>query len=394
MNRRRARASSSALSGAELYETLGDSQAARADLLALDSPAARYNAAILAHQDTNPLRVSLEDKPRNRMIVAYNDGLLLFGKGEYLESLKVCSQYVLTAQAKPDEEHVLSRMGFLWIECVLALHLGRINLQQLKEWGIPSVPAVFAWLDSFDSDKDPQFKFLLALYKSRVDLTEVQDEAKIRSAKKELKSAMEVLQHRLRSSVDNNSVVSSQNSEGGSSTYPQQDFQQHPTGSIVIQKMNQSALSLKAHLEVLKENTKKALVLCQQAAESTVEPESFEAIQRNNLGIVYNSIAKRQLAMHALSKGLQMPPLPPYAADGTVRPDNTLRMLYNSSICAWSNGNYHTCYECLAACVGQSKIYDQPKCWIRMAEACIAIFHDLNKNAEQQMPLRALEVDG
>ena len=98
-------------------------------------------------------------------------------------------------------------------------------------------------------------------------------------------SIQEVFQHKLRPSFggDSGSVVSSAASEENTATNPmiqdnQNHFQTTPSGSIVLQKHNQAALSLKANLEQLKGNTKKSLILCSEALSAAKSDWTYQVL--------------------------------------------------------------------------------------------------------------------
>ena len=399
------------VSSYQLYEIQGDSSAALASFLE-DKPtfATKYNSILLNHivnpppkgEDIMPKLQSLENeflekvnasdqstsarkRKRNELILAYNRALVLHSIGSHKECLDLCIQKIarmIHSKKKVSEEqaHVTSRIGLLLIESFLALCMGKIDDSVCKQYNLYPISIVTDWLEMFNAEKDLQLKFLISLYKSRLDLSQLEDgkhsDANIRSARKELKSSMEVFQHRLRTSFgDTVSVVSSTNSEENSTTTNNQD-QQQALQSIVLQKHHQAALTLKAHLEQLKANTKKSLILCSEALNATQTFEEYEAIHCNNLAVIYETNNKRQLALHALAKVLSRSQNGPnFYSDGTVRPYCTLPLLYNSAICALNTGNFASAYECMATCIVQSEHFQrQPRCWLRLAEACIGLY--------------------
>lgn len=346
--------------------------------------------------------LSTRKRRRNDMILAYNKGLVMFTHGNVKDCINVCRdnlEGLVQRQQKPADDFavVSSRTAFLLFECLLHLatgHQSAIEIQ--KKLSLPSTSAILSWLETFDTDRDPQLKFQLSLYKTRLELAErdhAKFDARIRSSRKELKSAMEVFQHKLRAAygADTASVVSSANSEenmsAASTTYHETNQPHQPQqamGSIVLQRFNQSALNLKASLETMKGNVKKSLILCSEAYSATVENGDYEAIHSNNLGLVYETNDKRHLALHVLSKGLHNSTLSCFKKDGTASPSQTLSILYNSALCALRAGNYIAAYECMASCVARSPAFDNPTCWLRMAEACLGVYHALDSKTNRQ----------
>jgi hypothetical protein len=336
--------------------------------------------------------LSTRKRRRNDMILAYNKGLVMFTYGNVKECLNVCMESLgslLERQQKPAEDlaEVCSRTAFLMFECVLHLATGRRSIVEIQQnLNLPSLSEMVVWLDTFDTDRDPQLKFQLSLYKTRLELAERDHskfDSRVRSSRKELKSAMEIFQHKLRSAYgDSASVVSSANSEenmsAASTTYQETNQPHQPQqalGSIVLQRFNQSALNLKAGLETMKGNVKKSLILCSEAYSASVENADYESIHCNNLGLVYETNDKCHLALHVLSKALHHSTVSTFKQDGTASPSHQLAILYNSALCALRAGNHIAAYECMASCVSQSSAFDNAECWLRMAEACLGVYH-------------------
>lgn len=384
------------LSSYELYQLQGDVNAALEALT--QSNASTYNRKILTflrapNDDLLPDGLDLYDgkdtvlgvrkKRRNELVAIYNRALILFTQGNAHEAARLCTeQWTLlheqTTSTLPKELiEVSSRVAFLLLECLLLFTAGMIDTASAD---VPPAESILDWLDGLDAERDPQFKFLLHLYKSRVDLAYIIDnkhsDAKIRSSRKELKQAMDVFQHKLRASfgAETGSVVSSNNSEENMSL-PYEPQASTPS-SIVLQKHNQSGLSLKANSEQLKGNTKKSLILCNEALTAAAEDPSYIAVHENNLAVVYETIGRRHLALHALSKSLRAKSDDiSFYSDGTARPDHTLLVLHNTAICALQARHFQSAYECMATAVSRSRIFsERPRCWLRMAEACIGMF--------------------
>lgn len=353
--------------------------------------------------------LSKRQQERNQWIMTFNRALILYSSGDHQGCIDICTSFLSplipsdpklsTRSSPPEISHVSCRMALLLLECLLKKATGR-NI------GIPtadgsngfslSASTIVDWIEHTYSsvDDDPEMKFLLSLYKSRVDLAQLDKQGKhqdsnVRSARKELKSAMEVFQHKLRSSSgEAGSVVSSANSEeNAASVGAASDFQQQPPpnpSSTVLQKYNQAALLLKAHLEQLKGNAKKSLILCSEA-QMAHRFEQDNPIHANNLAVVYESNGKRHLALHSLTKALRSSAAvsssqPTFLAsyfhsDGTARPDDTLLLLHNCAICALQANRYLTAYECLAACISNnSQVFAvRPRTWLRLAEACVGL---------------------
>jgi len=212
------------------------------------------------------------------------------------------------------------------------------------------------------ADDDPQLKFLWSLYKSRLDFFQRDSnngklvDSSIRSARKELKTAMEIFQHKLLKEGGTGGVTNESGSlasstsagvngtgtgTGGTGTTDGNNNNNNnhyvqPAMSRDLQAMNRAALNLKANTELLKGNVKKSLILCSEALSSVSEQNPggdesnnnhnnsnnnsqnddddddddykakayYDAIHQNNLALVYEASGKSYLALHALSKAI------------------------------------------------------------------------------------------
>jgi len=392
-------------------------------------------------------------------ILAYNRGLVLLSNGNTEQSIRELWSYLKTvvnsqssssSQQEQPPLDVACYMGFLILEGILTLFPTRMYgdriLENTKSGNTTSeddvdlrlLDKVLAWLtETIELTKpsqpqqpasDPQLKFLLNLYQSRVNFFErttsdgsIRDKH-MRLARKELKQAMEIFQHKLRPERADTSSLASIIS-GGSSTneattaltqQSEQDSSQRatspspPSGGLssvksnannqfsrILQAQNQSALNLKANAEQLKGNVKKSLVLCGEAQTSFHGEGSsggsgsscrnyYEAIHQNNLGIVYESSGKPYLALHAFSKAARATTENSYdntgnnnsnfESDGTACPDVTLHILNNAALCAIKSRNYRAAYESYAIGLATSTIWrKRPRVWLRLSEACIGL---------------------
>ena len=406
------------LVGADLYEVLGDPQGALSSMRSnkasrsSGSPNDVYNQLLLSHlvsvKDSSvtagDLAVKLEEfdtqqqtaandkrnappsarkRKRRDWILAYNRALALHAAGNAKGSIELCLEklkpVILNSQnVSEDLINVYSHMAFLFLEGIITSSVGcHEGIEQVDREVTSS--RIVAWLDTLDLEKEPQVKFLLALYKSRLEFQERDGsgrivDQKIRSARKELKQAMEIFQHKLKTSSGDLASVDSSFSEENIQSSGSPSQQQAPM-SRILQRQNQAALNLKANTEQLKGNIKKSLILCgeAQAAVSEEENSSYAALHASNLANIYETNGRRHLALHMMGKALRSnPPSAPFDPDGTAKPDQTLKILYNASIASAQAQNYVAAYECMATCVRHSGVMSKrPRCWLRLAEACI-----------------------
>mmetsp|Transcript_29040 Transcript_29040/g.68259 ORF Transcript_29040/g.68259 Transcript_29040/m.68259 type:complete len:816 (+) Transcript_29040:251-2698(+) len=301
---------------------------------------------------------------------------------------------------------------------------------------------------SYANGPDPQLKFLLSLYQSRVNFFErtTEDVATrdkhMRSARKELKQAMEIFQHKLRPERSDTSSVGTFSSyseevaaatggnghgnDGKQSPVPLRGTSPSPgmgssnknnnNLSRILQGQNQAALNLKANAEQLKGNLKKSLILCGEAQSfnkhnnegsgsgSGISTSSnyYDAIHQNNLGIVYESSGKSHLALHAFSKAVRSATDSEnklhshFESDGTATPNVTLHVLNNAAVCALKSRNYSAAYECYAIGLATANSWrKRPRTWLRLSEACIGLNAKAQKECtEGPSKCSRVEVDG
>jgi hypothetical protein len=452
---------------------IGDGNAQRLLL----TPQEEYNALILstlAKPDANdsnfllPLEAAKEavlqasssstgrKRRREEWILTYNQGLILLASGKVRESVdfvwaklqplvQPSSDKQLSKAPSGDVLKMACRAGFLLIESTLILWPMRPVSRDSATPMDPDLDVLYLWLEEqvekHVTPEDAQLKFLLSVYKSRIDFFERGAQGKIseisiRSARKELKQAMEIFQHKLRATNDSGSLASSSYSEqdntsrgGAKSPTPQSSGSvmsgNHNTSGNsstntmprTLQAQNQAALNLKANAEQLKGNIKKALILCLEAQgfhESTNAedqqqqqnnyPSYYDAIHQNNLAIVYETSGKSHLALHALSKAVRSsccydakgdsPAGRMFDSDGTAQPNLTLPILHNAAICSLKASNFSGAYECMAICIRESPVWrSRPRSWLRLAEACIGL-ETKRKKEHKEARFSKLEVDG
>jgi tetratricopeptide (TPR) repeat protein len=430
-------------------------------------------------------------------VLAYNRGLVLLSKGSVVESIQEAWSYLQpvihpdssSSQPQTPPLELACRMGFLILEGLLTLyptrihgqtsdanHKAGIGYEEDSSFDLRMLDTVLAWLTenveltkapptqqttgvasdnqhpsegnaaaataTVGGGPDPQLKFLLSLYESRVNFFErttgdasIRDKH-MRSARKELKQAMEIFQHKLRPERADTSSLASISSEvtggGNSSNNDGKETQvdratsppllssstskNHSQLSRILQGQNQAALNLKANAEQLKGNAKKSLVLCGEAqsfnsSESGSSSSSnsgnssyYDAIHQNNLAIVYESRGKSHLALHAFSKAVRSAIESNNAntnhcnfeSDGTARPDVTLHVLNNAAVCSLKSRNYPAAYECYAIGLATSNSWrKRSRTWLRLSEACIGLNAKVQKErAEGVSKCSKVEVDG
>lgn len=385
-----------------LYDVHGDTAAALEALSSDSEPSTlsqEYNRIILQFLSSSSTDSSTEtvvqqlDNWKERQdsletpslaldfVAAYNRSLIQFSVGKPRDAAQPLLDLLkpLVTGKKTVSDNLLevsANTAFLILECILAISGGRQDgIQQLDP--ALTTNGIVAWLDSIDFESRPRLKFLLALYKSRLDFAARDPsgrmiDSKIKNVRKELKLRPDLAASHTAadtSSIGSSSEFLSVTEE--SSIYSSGQHQQVVPGNhqeALLQSLNQSALNLKANWERVKRNTKKTLVLCAEARSS--DPV-YESTHYNNLAVAYASCGKRHLALHSSARSLRTCETPTFRLDGTATPKSTLSILHNASLLAFQAQKFMSAYECMATCLMSSKEYaDRPRCWLHSAECC------------------------
>ncbi|CAM9681153.1 unnamed protein product [Chrysoparadoxa australica] len=218
-----------------------------------------------------------------------------------------------------------------------------------------------------DSHDQTEFLFRLHLYKAKVLLL-LKD---VKRCKKEVKGALEIFQRQLRGGDEG------QNAEAQSHNA----FSPVPPHGV----QNMTALYLKANLEYLRENHRKALKLlasCHgiQGSEDYVGPcAPVGPLFYNNMGCLHHKLRRFQVALHYFRKALQAigegmtngGPLAcgAEAADGRVVPSVACETLYNTGLQLLLTDAPEEALRCFEK--SALLFYNRPYVWLRLAECCI-----------------------
>lgn len=441
----------------EVYEVTGDASAALQLLSNDDSPSEAYNRCLLQAMlsgnnetttafwrelqrlETPILRQPTTAARRRRCeewTLAYNRGLLLLARGQaslamatVWKSLQaVCGDTTTTTtittatsskKIPQDLLPIACRMALLMLEGILILSVGSpTGIPNEWNWTDPTndddessastslstfvLDKFLSWItksvDEITTSDQHQLKFSLSLYMARMDFLQRQEgkmvDARVRSARKELKQAMEIFQHKLKSadaaSTASESAVSESAAAAGVVSLPgttvtsQSSTIDAPLPRF-LQRHNQAALNLKANTEQLKGNIKKSLILCGEAQATNVTT-NYDAMHYNNLAIVYATHGKAHLALHSWSKAISANTKSLLESDGTVSLDVTCKILYNAALGSLQARNFLAAYECLGTCLQHSDIWRQrAKAWLRLGEACLGLWSIQQKQGTTAM---------
>jgi hypothetical protein len=377
----------------DVYESTGDAAAALQLLLEHPSKKNAYNeflcqsmvsqrklsTAWLDDLQAKEQRVSEDQHPLNNWILTYNRGLSFLSLQKPNETWNIVwplfeSQVMTDKKLVVDNSDDPSKEELVDVAC----HIAVLLLQALLEPNFTSSSGeadetkktniILKWLQMTVTTQAP-LKFLLTVTKSRMELSGPITDNNIRSARKELKLAMEIFQHKLKT-PENEKTAKIINNEN-------------------------SALNLKANTERLKGNIKKSLILlagddddARPAQSATNKNTDLDRMHHyNNLALVYHTNGNQHLALHAWSKALSFATSEKHAAEailqpnGTAQPRGQISILFNASLNCLQKQNYKSSYECMALVVAH---WDQrADCWLRLAEACIGWNAQLHNQKDQ-----------
>jgi len=343
------------------------------------------------------------------LILRYNIALSYLCSGNSFESQRLLMpvyNFMMhqseTEETNEEEEtfrnpaEVLSTLycdiAFLLLECVIHDNSGSCSLASNSASKTLS-DSLFKWIadylkkhekeiyanepDALSATALHELKFRNHLYKSKILFIRGNTAETQRLSKKEMKSAMEILQHKLRQP----------DSATGEEAPVLNDM-----SAATDKKYHQIALYLKANSEHLKGNTKKALKLCAEATsagEDQLDTRSSDdlenlleaAMHHNNLAIIHQSAGKVHIALHYYVRALSLierlesfhSRLPTVNINGFASPIPLAEILYNASLCAAQAEKWENSYECMVKCINASPqvFASRSRCWLRVAEACI-----------------------
>jgi len=314
-----------------------------------------------------------------------------------------------------------------------------------------------------------ELKFRFNCYKSRTLFLlikfdeQMKRDANTRLARKELKSAMEIFHHKLatkrnhvelgddrKSNCIGTAYSRGESTDGGGSFQDSlgsnsNDPQTEPISacgypgnaidsrsalqSKKLDIQSQCALYMKANLEFLKNNTKKALKLCSEAqnagerqrdflplnvahddntsesqyAVNKVENQrtevqhlsnSYSAVHYNNLAVAYQAVGKVHIALHYYARSLRHLEMIEQNnkesiidVAGMANPLPTCEILYNTALCAQQATKFLVSYECMARCIKASprSFAKDPQCWLHLAESCIGSHSNLKRKGRKEI---------
>lgn len=234
---------------------------------------------------------------RESSFVRYNLAASLFQQKQYAAASAVLE--VLMRNIEPIDEEVAMHVCFLYLDIILHSSRGCVVTEQERLSTVKKAQSIVAYLEkphgfngqvvtphaeeassnaanndvaATDADKQPrkdsidtiEFRFRLHLYKAKLNLLQVN----LKTAKKEVKSALEIFQKEIKSR-DRSAEESSARTTTGANAATEKTSTAIGHPSLAVQ--NSTALFLKANLEYLRKNYKKCVKLLASCTKEAVD---------------------------------------------------------------------------------------------------------------------------
>ena len=382
------------------------------------------------------------DLTLQQLVLSYNLALHFYFSREFEVAEKIIYPIFQMIQNKEEvfkdiyHGDIKCKIAFLSVDCMLEVYDVEI-VKEILDWVEKYITAqsessmdetsAIDCQPSFMEESDSELKFRLHCYRARYlfisaerDKTIV--DANSKKARKELKNAMEIFNHRLSGKKSNagsicdggsaqDSVAVSLDSGIGNGNGICIDRHRSNNNNVTVMIGNghdinddnrspferkksdtqyQHALYLKGRLEYLKGNAKKSLKLCSEAQNTATRNPGDEmtsihhAMYNSNVAIVHQTSGQYFLAMHYYAHALEhienarkecdwiREDGTNASGDGTMNQISVKQVMYNAAICAQKCGNYAASCECMLRYLEMSEVSaTHPFPWLHLAESCI-----------------------
>lgn len=226
---------------------------------------------------------------REAAFLRYNLAACLFHQKQYAAASAVLDAVV--RKIEPVDERVAMHVCFLYLDVILHSVRGCVTTERERFATLKKAQALFAYLEkphrfngqqveppdapattTSDAETEPQrkarwdvteFRFRLHLYKAKFVLLE----ANLKTAKKEVKSALEIFQKEIKA---RDRTADERDSSATAAWDKTSTAISHP--ALAVQ--NSTALFLKANLEYLRKNSKKCVKLLASCSQEAVDEVS------------------------------------------------------------------------------------------------------------------------
>lgn len=323
---------------------------------------------------------------RETAYLRFNYAASLFMAKQYAQACSVLEAVMRCVD--PIDENVAMHASFLYLDVILHSSRGCVTSERERAATMQKAQSILTFLEKphrFNTVQDvadhlvqrdasgnvmetdvqrksrwdvTEFRFRLHLYRAKFMLLQ----CKLKTAKKEVKSALEIFQKEIkpydRGDSTASSSVLSMESEKTSSTIG------HPCLAV----QNSTALFLKANLEYLKRNYTKCIKLLASCTQEAVS----ESVLLNNMGCIHYQMGHRKAAQSYFARALQAT-MKANKMDAIVIVSSCHHeIMYNNGLHLLLQGDYALAFRCFHE--SSRLFFNRPKLWLRLGECCTAAF--------------------
>ncbi|ETO78822.1 hypothetical protein, variant 1 [Phytophthora nicotianae P1976] len=323
---------------------------------------------------------------RETAYLRYNYAASLFLTKQYAQASSVLE--AVMRNVDPIDENVAMHASFLYLDVILHSSRGCVSTERERVATIKKAQSILAFLEKshrFNTVQEvadhlvqrdangnvveteaqkknrwdvTEFRFRLHLYRAKFMLLQ----SNLKTAKKEVKSALEIFQKEIktydRGEAATSSSLLAMESEKTSSAIG------HPC--LVVQ--NSTALFLKANLEYLKKNYKKCIKLLASCTQEAVS----ESVLLNNMGCIHYQMGQRKAAQSYFARALQATTKATKMDAVVITSSSHHEIMYNNGLHLLLQGEYALAFRCFHE--SSRLFFNRPKLWLRLGECCTAAF--------------------
>ncbi|KAI9922501.1 hypothetical protein PsorP6_002473 [Peronosclerospora sorghi] len=324
---------------------------------------------------------------RELAYLRYNYAAALFLTKQYAQASSILE--AMMRNVDPIDENVAMHASFLHLDVILHSSRGCVSTEREREATLKRAQSILAFLEKphrFNTVHEPpdhlvqrdangnvvdteaqkknrwdmtEFRFRLHLYRAKFMLFQ----SNLKTAKKEVKSALEIFQKEIKTQNRGEMTATSTPSLAIESEKTSAAIG-HPC--LVVQ--NSTALFLKANLEYLKRNYKKCIKLLASCTQEAVS----ESVLLNNMGCIHYQMGHRKAAQSYFARALQATTKTPKIDAVVIAGSFHHEIIYNNGLHLLLQGEYALAFRCFHE--SSRLFFNRPKLWLRFGECCTAAF--------------------
>uniref|UniRef100_A0AAV1T8P8 CCR4-NOT transcription complex subunit n=1 Tax=Peronospora matthiolae TaxID=2874970 RepID=A0AAV1T8P8_9STRA len=324
---------------------------------------------------------------RETAYLRYNYAAALFMSKQYAQASTVLE--TVMRNVDPIDENVAMHASFLYLDVILHSSRGCVSTERERAATSKKAQSILAFLEKphrFNTVQQPpdhlvqrdvngnavetemqkknrwdvtEFRFRLHLYRAKSMLLQ----SNLKTAKKEVKSALEILQKEIKT-YDRGDTAAAPSSSLALESEKTSAAIGHPR--LMVQ--NSTALFLKANLEYLKKNYKKCIKLLASCTQEAVS----ESVLLNNMGCIHFQLGQRKAAQSYFARALQATTKATKMDAVAIASSCQYEIMYNNGLHLLLQGEFALAFRCFHE--SSRLFFNRPKLWLRLGECCTAAF--------------------